>query len=255
MNNNVVLEVKNLSVKYQENEALKDVSFTIYDKDYLGIIGPNGGGKTSLLKSILGLIKFDGDIKIYNMPPKKATQYIGYVPQISEVDKSSPMTVCEVVLTGRTNSKIKMFHKYLDSDKLLVDESLKKVGIYHLKDRLIKNLSGGEFQRMLIARALVIEPKILLLDEPTASVDHNSREQIYTLLKKLNESMTIILVTHDLMAISSYVKNLACLNGNLVYHGNPDLNEHVIESLYGCQIDLLAHGAAHRVLGIHEGNA
>lgn len=117
---------------------------------------------------------------------------------------------------------------------------------------MISDLSGGEFQKMLIARALAVNPKILLLDEPTASVDASSRDQIFSLLNELNKTMTIIIVTHDLSAVSSYVKNIACLNGKLVYHGCTELNEDVVSALYGCPIDLIAHGVPHRVLKKHK---
>lgn len=130
---------------------------------------------------------------------------------------------------------------------------LKLLGIESLAGRQISALSGGEFQRMLIARAIAADPQILLLDEPTASVDANSREKIYELLSELNKKMTILLVTHDLFAISSQVKRLACLNGRLVYHGEPELNEAVVNQLYGCPVELIAHGVPHRVLRDHNG--
>ena len=128
---------------------------------------------------------------------------------------------------------------------------LEKVGITDLANRQISELSGGEFQKMLIARALATNPKLLLLDEPTASVDAASRDQIYGLLAELNKNMTIILVTHDLLAVSSQVTRLACLNGQLVYHGEPELTEKVVNNLYGCPVDLIAHGVPHRVLRDH----
>ncbi|HEX3023430.1 MAG TPA: ATP-binding cassette domain-containing protein, partial [Lachnospiraceae bacterium] len=132
-------------------------------------------------------------------------------------------------------------------------ELLDKVGIVDLANRQIAGLSGGEFQKMLIARALAVRPRLLLLDEPTASVDAIARAQIYDLLDTLNKDMTIVIVTHDLMVISSKVKKLACLNGTLVYHGEPELNDHVVNKLYGCPVDLIAHGVPHRVLKEHGG--
>ncbi|SHI19886.1 metal ABC transporter ATP-binding protein [Sporanaerobacter acetigenes] len=245
--------IENLTVKYGETLAIAGVSLNVEDGDYLGIIGPNGGGKTTLLKAIIGLVPpASGEIVIYGKKTGKTRRLLGYVPQVTALDKSFPITVHEVVLTGMLNPSFTLFHKYTQSDMEKGDELLERVGIYNLRGRMISELSGGEFQKMLIARALAVDPKLLLLDEPTASVDANSREQIFSLLNELNKSMTIILVTHDLLAVSSYVKTLACLNGKLVYHGEAELNEDVVNALYGCPIDLIAHGVPHRVLKKHK---
>lgn len=245
--------IENLTVKHGETPVIAGVYLNVEERDYLGIIGPNGGGKTTLLKAILGLVDLSsGEISIYGKKPGKTGRLIGYVPQITILDKRFPITVHEVILTGRINPLFNLFHKYSQSDKDMADELLEKVGISKLRGRMISELSGGEFQRMLIARALAVNPKILLLDEPTASVDASSREQIYSILNELNKSITVILVTHDLLAVSSHVKSLACLNGRLVYHGSAELNENIVESLYGCPIDLIAHGVPHRVLKKHE---
>lgn len=245
--------VDNLTVMYEQTPAIAGVCLDVEVGEYLGIIGPNGGGKTTLLKTILGIVTpVSGKIEIFGRKPGKAGQLLGYVPQITALDKSFPITVHEVVLTGTLNPKLSLFHKYSKSDMEKVDELLERVGIYKLKGRMISELSGGEFQKMLIARALAIDPKLLLLDEPTASVDASARDQIFSMLSELNNSMTIILVTHDLLAVSSHVKSLACLNGRLVYHGSTELNEEVVKTLYGCPIDLIAHGVPHRVLKEHE---
>ena len=247
------VSIHNLSVRYGEARALTGVSINVDDGEYLGVIGPNGGGKTTLLKAILGIVSpTAGDIRVYGKKPGNADKLIGYVPQISSLDKEFPITVEQVVLTGRLAPKFSFFHKYSNSDKERVHTLLEQVGIYRLKDRLIAELSGGEFQRMLIARALAVEPRLLLLDEPTASVDAVSRDQIFSLLKELNKNMSIILVTHDLLAISSHVKSLACINEHLVYHGAAEINEHIVENLYGCPVDLIAHGVPHRVLKEHK---
>jgi zinc transport system ATP-binding protein len=249
----IAISIKNISVIYDQNIALNNVSIDIKEGDYLGIIGPNGGGKTTFLKSILGLINIDsGEISIYGKKPCNTGRLIAYVPQVANFDKKFPITVFEVVLTGRLKSKFILFHKYSEEDKVKTEQALKKVGIFNLKDRMISDLSGGEFQRMLIARALCVEPKILLLDEPTASVDVKSREQIFNLLKEINNDITIILVSHDLLAVSSYVKTLACINQTLTYHGDTQINEKIVSSMYGCPIDLIAHGVPHRVLKEHK---
>lgn len=150
-------------------------------------------------------------------------------------------------------NKITPFFRYTQKNKEEALNLLEKVGLTHLANRQISQLSGGEFQKMLIARALAVKPGLLLLDEPTASVDAKSRQQIYELLSNLNIEMTIVLVTHDLMAISSEVHKIACLNTHLIYHGEPELNENVLQQLYGCPVDLIAHGVPHRVLKHHNG--
>ncbi len=251
MNN--IIEIENLSVSYGNTLALDNINMCIKEGDFLGVIGPNGGGKSTLLKSILNLIPInDGSVKILGKTSGKEVSSIGYVPQFSHVERKFPISVFETVLSGRLKKGISLFKKYTDEDKKIALEKLNDVGISHLADRQISELSGGEFQRMLIARALCLNPKILLLDEPTASVDPNSREMIYKLLTKLNEKMTSILVTHDLFAISSAVKTLACLNSTLVHHGEPELNDNIMQHLYGCPVDLIAHGVPHRVLKNHE---
>lgn len=238
------VSIHNLTVKYRETPAIAGVSLDVQEGDYLGIIGPNGGGKTTLLKAILGLVSPScGEITVYGKKPGKTGKLIGYVPQITGLDKAFPITVHEVVLTGMLKPSFTPFHKYTKRDKEKADAHLNKVGIYKLKDRMISQLSGGEFQRMLIARALAVEPRLLILDEPTASVDAGSGDQIFSLLKELNQSMTIIMVTHDLLAVSSQVKTLACMKGRLVYHGGNELNEEIAKALYGYPIELFAHGA------------
>ncbi|MGD9474283.1 MAG: metal ABC transporter ATP-binding protein [Eubacteriaceae bacterium] len=248
------IHIEDLSVVYDQTIALEGVCLDVEEGEYLGIIGPNGGGKTTFLKALLGLTKISsGKIEIFGQSGKPYHAALGYVPQFSGLNKAFPMTVEEVVLTGFIASAIKPFFKYSKEQKEAVKGFLEKVGMLDLAGRQIGALSGGEFQRMLIARALAVRPKILFLDEPTASVDARSREDIYQLLKELNKEMTIILVTHDLLAISSHVGKLACLNSKLVYHGEPQLNEKIVTQLYGCPVDLIAHGVPHRVLKDHEG--
>ena len=247
------IHIENLSVYYGETLAIKNICMDVNQGEFLGIIGPNGGGKSTLLKAILGLIPItSGKVQIYGKKLNKNRASVGYVPQFATMDRRFPISALEVVLTGRNKPGLSPFMKYSNTDKEISYEQLKRVGIEKLANRQISALSGGEFQRLLIARALTINPEILLLDEPTASVDASSRDQIYHLLEDLNKGMTIVLVTHDLLAISSKVRKLACLNGSLVYHGEPELNEHIVNRLYGCPVDLIAHGVPHRVLKEHE---
>lgn len=253
--NNMAIHINNLSVYYGDIPAITGIDLNICEGEYLGIIGPNGGGKSTLLKAMLGLVPAaSGEIRIYGKSPDKSRGQVGYVPQTANMDKRFPITLYEVVLTGRMKQGISPLFQYDRKDKHFVSEILERVGIENLADRRISELSGGEFQKMLIARALTINPKLLLLDEPTASVDAGSRKQIFSLLEELNKTMTIVLVTHDLLAISAQVHRLACLNRDLVYHGEPELTEGVVNNLYGCPVDLIAHGVPHRVLKQHEGD-
>ncbi|SHJ67554.1 metal ABC transporter ATP-binding protein [Parasporobacterium paucivorans] len=242
------VQIDHLSVYYGDTPAIKDVCLEVAQGEFLGIIGPNGGGKSTLLKAILGLIPANtGTIRIFSDGP------LGYVPQFATMDKRFPISALEVVLTARQKPGLSLFKGYSKEDRTMALMQMEKVGIQNLAKRQIAGLSGGEFQRLLIARALALEPKILLLDEPTASVDAGSRTQIYNLLEELNKDMTIILVSHDLLAVSSKVQKLACMNGELVYHGEPELSEGVVNKLYGCPVELIAHGVPHRVLKDHEG--
>jgi len=248
------VHIENLSVYYGQTPALTDVSMDVEDGDFIGIMGPNGGGKSTLLKAILGLIPITkGSMQIYGQEyGKKNEVLIGYVPQFASMDKNFPISCFEVVLSGCMKRGLHPFFQFTNKDKDIACEKIERVGIGKLANKQIGELSGGEFQKMLIARALAVNPKLLLLDEPTASVDARSKEQIYDLLGELNNEMTIMLVTHDLSAVSTKVRSLACLNGSLVYHGVPEINDNIVAKLYGCPVDLIAHGVPHRVLKEHE---
>ena len=247
------VEIKNLTVSYGDTPALNDISVDIEEKDFVGIMGPNGGGKSTLLKSILGLIPIkSGEIKIMGDSSKKAVNQIGYVPQFSNMDRSFPITVLETVLCGMLTPGLHPFFRFSPQMKEKAMEYLKMVSLEDLYKRQISSLSGGEFQRMLLARAIASDPRLLMLDEPTAAVDPASKELIYELLGSLNEKKTIILVTHDLMTVASNVKRIICINRGLIYHGEPKLTENIVEELYNCPVDLIAHGVPHRVLGSHE---
>ncbi len=217
------IQLKNIAVNYGNIHALKKLNLTINEGDYIGIIGPNGGGKSTMMKSILGLIKpSSGQIEYCGTTLRKSQIRMGYVPQISDINRMFPITVGEVVLTGRMTKQIKPFFKYSDEDRLVVDEVLETVGLDKLKDRQINELSGGEFQKMIIARALTMRPDILLLDEPTAMVDVMSQRQIFNLIKKLSEEITIVLITHHVQMISKNVKKLIYLDRNIIAEGDPN---------------------------------
>lgn len=247
-----VIELENISVYYDDVCALSNVSLTVKDKEFLGIIGPNGGGKSTLLKVILGLLKpTTGTVKVLGLSPNKVRGEIGYVPQSTRFDRQFPINVRDVILMGRLHQSRPFFHRFSNEDYIIVEEVMRQLEIYNLRYRQIGNLSGGQLQRVFIARALAVEPKIILLDEPTASLDSYSKTHICSILKDLNKQMTVIMVSHDMGVISSYVKSIACLNKELYYHGEPELTSTILGKTYGCPVELIAHGVPHRVLQEH----
>lgn len=225
-----ILQIDQLSVNYGHTAALSNISLDLYRGECLGIIGPNGGGKTTLLRAILSLVPIAaGNIRLcaqHRLP-------IGYVPQISRIDRTFPITVRESVLTGRLRPGLSPFHRYTRVDTEFVDSIIEKVGLQKVYRRQVSDLSGGEFQKMLLARALATEPKLLLLDEPTANVDGNAREQIYALLKTINVDMSVLLVTHDIWAACAHSTRIAYLDQTLLYIGDPTLCDDLISKLYG----------------------
>jgi len=249
---NEVIRLDEVWVKYGDLTILEKIDLSVENLDFLGIIGPNGGGKTTLLKVILGLIKpTRGRVTVLGNSPEKSRRFIGYVPQISHFDREFPVTVLDVVLMGRLGRK-GFLAKYDEEDKKAAYEALESVEMFELKDRQVGKLSGGQLQRVLLARALATNPRILLLDEPTASIDEPTKTELYELLKNLNRKITIILVSHDIGVISSYVDKIACLNRRLFYHGSKEIEPETIEKTYQCPVDLIAHGVPHRVLRKHK---
>ncbi len=252
MENKPIIDLEHVYVVYENFIALEDVNLQISQCDYLGIIGPNGGGKTTLLKTLVGLLKPNkGKVLINGLPPVKARSIIGYIPQVLVFDNQYPIDIWDVVMMGRL-SKSGMLRRYNKTDKEKAAYSLNLVGMYDHRHQQIGRLSAGQIQRALIARALASEPMILLLDEPTASVDTEAEENLYELLHDFNKKLTIILVSHDIGAISRHVKTIACLNRKLYHHGSPELTPEIIESTYGCPVDLIAHGTPHRVFKKHN---
>jgi zinc transport system ATP-binding protein len=246
------VSIKGLWVDRNRHPVLEDIWLDLEEGDFLGLIGPNGGGKTTLIQAMLGLLKPSrGEIRILDREPEEARRFIGYLPQKTFFDKSFPITALEVVLMGRF-SKAGLFRRYSPPDREAALRSLEAVGLKGYADRLMGSLSGGEQQRVLVARSLVSEPQLLLLDEPTAGVDAAQQTEFYELLSRLNEKgMTIVLVSHDISAVSTYVHKIACLNQKLYYHGSKELAAEEIEKAYGCPVEVIAHGTPHRVLREH----
>ena len=251
--NQPLVEITHLYAGYNGETVLDDISLILEDGDFIGLIGPNGGGKTTLLKVILGLLPpKKGLVRLMGQSPQQGRSQVGYVPQFAVFDTDFPIIVHDVVRMGRLSVK-HLFKPYSKEDDTIVDEQLEKVDMLKHKDRSLRELSGGQRQRVYIARALATEPKILLLDEPTISVDFEARTHIYDLLKEINQQgVTILLVSHDLNVISTYVKTIGCLNRQLHYHGEKEVTPEMLQIGYNCPVDLIAHGLPHRVLANHE---
>jgi len=243
------VEINHLSIKFNEQLILNDINFSIEEKDFMAIIGPNGGGKTTLLKVILGILTPDeGKVKVFGKDPKKAKDLMGYLPQRLDFDHDFPINVFETVLMGRYHGLLK---KYSNQDHKAVIQALKDVEMDELKDRQISKLSGGQMQRVFIARAIVRDPKLLIMDEPMASIDPEMQHSFYELMSRLKNKMAIVLVSHDVGAVSTHVDKIACLNQKLYYHGPVEDSADGLEEVYHCPIELISHGIPHRVLKEH----
>ena len=245
-----LIDIKNLSVNYNGNIALENVNLQIFSDDFIGVIGPNGGGKTTLVKAVLGLVKPSrGEVrKAFN---GSRAGNIGYLPQVQKIDYKFPITVRDVVLSGLVDGRT-MFRK--DGKGLIrkVDETLENMGIWHLAKKAIGSLSGGERQRVMLSRSIIASPELLILDEPSSFVDNKFEGELYEKLKELNEKMAIVLVSHDIGTISYYLKSLACVNRKLHYHKSNIITQDQLAS-YDCPIQIITHGhLPHTVLKEHD---
>ncbi len=228
---------------------LYNVNLEIYEKDFLGVIGPNGGGKTTLLKTILGLLEpMKGKI-IFRKDINKRKKPIGYLPQVKHMDRNFPITVYEVVRSG---SMMKSRTQITSSEiNHKVEQLLSEMGISNIRNKAIGDLSGGQMQRVFLCRALLSDPKILILDEPDTFVDNRFEGELYERLKQLNKEMAILLVSHDMGTISSFVKTIACVNGDLHYHPDNIISQSQLDG-YNCPIKIISHGEIpHTVLKSH----
>lgn len=244
---NKILELKDITAGYDHQPVLKHVNFEICEGDFIGIIGPNGGGKTTLLKVILGLLKpFSGEI-IYHTSKQNL---FGYLPQNNRFDQRFPIDVTEVVLSGLMSEK-GLYKSYTRAEKNKAWELLDKYGMGSYKKAPIGDLSGGQMQRVFLCRAIISSPRILMLDEPTTYVDSSFEREFYAILKDLSKTLSIVMVSHDLGTICSYVKTIACVNRELHYHNSNLISEEQLQS-YNCPLELVTHGKIpHRVLINH----
>ena len=252
MNDVKVVDIRNLWIYFGDELVLENINLSLGEQEFLGVIGPNGGGKTTLLKVILGLVKPDkGTVQVFGSSPKRSRSLMGYVPQYSHMDQQFPISVWDVAMMGRLG-RSSLLKRYNEVDKEVVHSSLEKVEMLDRKKQQFGKLSGGQKQRVLIARALASEPRLLLLDEPTASVDTHAETDLYDILAALKKSITIMLVSHDIGAVSSNVDTVACLNRKLFYHGSDEITTDILEETYMCPVEMIAHGVPHRVLKEHQ---
>ena len=235
------IQIDNVSFRYNGLRVLDNINLVVPENEFLGIVGPNAGGKSTLLKIILGLLEAnEGTVSVRGRPPGKVGQELGYVPQHPTFPRDYPINVEQTVLMGRVGVT-RPFAGYTGADASAAKQAMGETEIEHLSTRRLGTLSGGQLQRVLLARALVGQPKLLLLDEPTANIDARIESEIFDLLKQLNERMTIVVVSHDIGFISGYVKRVACLNRTLVCHDTASIDGKTVQELYGADVHMVAH--------------
>ncbi len=240
-----VIELSGVSFAYGTAPVLQDVDLAVAPGEFLGIVGPNAGGKSTLLKLILGLLESAaGRVRVLGRRPQAASPAIGYVPQYPAFARDFPVTVEQVVLTGRLG-RGRLLGGYRREDREMARWVMTQTEIADLAPRRIATLSGGQLQRVLVARALACEPQILILDEPTANIDMRVESDIFDLLRVLNQRMTILVVSHDVAFISAYVRRVACVNRTLLCHATESIDGQVIQDLYGGEVRHVAHVHAH----------
>lgn len=242
-----IIEIKNLSAGYDGRNVLHDINLTVYEQDFLGIIGPNGGGKTTLMKCILGLLKPTNGEIIFHCKPS-----LGYLPQYNTIDRKFPISVEEVILSGLSVQK-SLTARFTPEEKEKSKQVIARMGLEGLEHRAIGQLSGGQLQRALLGRAIISDPSVLILDEPNTYIDKRFEARLYELLAEINKECAIILVSHDIGTVLQQVKSIACVNETLDYHPDTGITTEWLEKNFNCPIELLGHGTLpHRILGEHH---
>ena len=235
-----IVAIKDLNFSYEQTLVLSDVNLDIYPLDSICIVGPNGGGKTTLIKLILGLLTPDnGSVKVFGGTPKQARLRMGYVPQYASFDPFFPISVKEVVCMGRLGKSFS--GRYSASDKEIAMGALEKVDLKQYAEKPFSALSGGQRQRVLIARALATGGDLMILDEPTANIDHSAETKFFDLLTELNKKMTILMVTHEVGFASTFFKRIACVNNKVIIHPTSELTGELIQNMYGGDLQMIRH--------------
>ncbi len=240
------IELRNVSFSFGGPLVLEDIDLNIEEGEFLGLVGPNASGKSTLLKVMLGLYRPTiGRVRVFGREPSDARRTIGYVPQFATFRRDFPISVVDMVLLGRLGAT-RALGGYRAADRQAAERAMEEAHVLDVRSRPIGTLSGGQLQRALVARALVSDPRLLILDEPTANVDVRAEEDIFQLFRTLNERMTIVVVSHDIGFISQYVHRVACLNRTLVCHTTGDITGEVIAQLYGTPVRLIDHSHEQR---------
>ena len=250
-NREPIITIRNLGVGYDNVVAMEHVNTEIYSDDFIGIIGPNGGGKSSLVKAIMGVVEHSGSITYSPTITCNGKPHIGYLPQISSFDSKFPISVIEVVMSG-LQSERGLFAGYGKEERRRAKEVLDIAKLHDLADRHIGALSGGQLQRVMLCRAIISNPKLLVLDEPTNFVDNQFENELYNLLHHLAERMAIVMVSHDIGTISSVVRSIMCVNRHVHRHESNIITEEQLRN-YNCPIQLVTHGdIPHTILSEHH---
>lgn len=249
--NGKLIELIEVSAAYNGDPVLTNASIAVHERDFIGVIGPNGGGKTTLVKVMLGLLKPVRGKVINHMRNGSNSPPIGYLPQITNIDKKFPISVKQVVYSGLMRRGLITGH-YSQDERKRAGSTMEEMGLTPISKKPIGELSGGQLQRVFLARAIVSNPRLLILDEPNTFVDNAFESELYGKLRELNKEMAIVMVTHDVGMISPYVKTIACVNGTLHYHRSNVISEEQLKA-YNCPIQLITHGdVPHTVLEKHD---
>lgn len=250
-NREAIISIRELGVRYDTTVALEHVSLDIYADDFLGVIGPNGGGKSSLVKAIMGITPHSGTIRYGESLMRGGKPHIGYMPQITSFDKAFPISVVEVVMSGLQRER-GLWRRYGKVERQRALEILERASLRELEHRPIGELSGGQLQRVMLCRAIVSEPRLLILDEPTNFVDNRFENELYNLLHHLADNMAIVVISHDIGTISSVVRNIVCVNRHVHRHDSNIITEEQLRN-YDCPLQIITHGdVPHTVLGEHH---
>lgn len=246
-----LVSLRDVTVAYDDSVVLQNVNLEIADDDFIGIIGPNGGGKTTLVNAIVGVLPYSGSIELSPALFNGTKRLIGYMPQQTKFDRAFPISVCEVVMSG-LQAERGFRSRYTDNDRKRTYELLDMAGLSAVANNQISEISGGQMQRALLCRAIIMEPKLLILDEPANFVDNRFENELYTMLKHLNERMAIVMVSHDIGTITSVVKEIVCVNRTVHRHHSNVITEEQLLN-YNCPIQIISHGnIPHTVLGNHD---